>query len=39
MPFFRGGGDDIAPAFLAALDFTAEIIVHQQIHQLGELLS
>ena len=30
-----GGGDDVAPAFLAALDFPPEIIIQQQVHELG----
>src|SRR6266853_922155 len=28
------GGHDVAPPFLATLDFAAEIIIEQQVHQL-----
>src|SRR5882724_11813275 len=33
--FFRGGGDDVAPAFLRAFDFATKIIVEQQVSELG----
>src|SRR5262245_53200664 len=36
--FLRRRSDDVPPTFLALLDFAAEIIVQQKIHQLGLLI-